>query len=355
MFNPLNYSVTIGTHNGKNVIWLQFPNSLELRNQLKNVAAIHWSGSQKCWYTIDTPYHRKLFALEVDIIGKAVLTKIHAINRDAFQEYQNKIILKGFSQNTLRTYTMEFAQLLYKIQEVPVKNLTQQDIISYLLYCHTELKLSENQIHSRINAIKFYFEQVLNMPRMVFDIPRPKKPLLLPKALNQDEIKRIFDVTQNLKHKLILKLAYGMGLRVSEIVNLKIEHIDSYNMQVLIACAKGKKDRYVNLPSSVLEEMREYYKIYKPKTFLFEGLYNQQYSTRSAQAVFKTAMKKAHVNKTIGIHGLRHSYATHLLQQGTDIRYIKELMGHNDIKTTSIYTQVVDDTLMKIISPLDNL
>lgn len=355
MFNSLNYSASLGEHNGKNVIWVQFPNNLELRNQLKTVATIHWSNTQKCWYVVDTPYYRKLFAIEIAIAGKAVISKISPVNIEAFQEYQNKIILKGFSQNTLRTYTMEFAQLLYKIQDIPVNTLTAKDLVDYLLYCHTELKLSENQIHSRINAIKFYFEKVLNQPRMVFDIPRPKKPLLLPKALNQEEIKKLFEVTHNLKHKLILKLAYGMGLRVSEIVNLKIEHIDSHAMQVLIACAKGKKDRYVNLPESVLNEMREYYRIYKPKTFLFEGMHHEQYATRSAQAVFKVAMKKANINKTIGIHVLRHSYATHLLQQGTDIRYIKELLGHNDIKTTSIYTQVADTNLKRIASPLDTL
>jgi site-specific recombinase XerD len=195
----------------------------------------------------------------------------------------------------------------------------------------------------------------LKRPRLVFDIPRPKKPMLLPKALNKDEIKKIFSVTQNIKHNLILKLVYGMGLRVSEIVNLKIEHIDSNTMQVLVACAKGKKDRYVNLPTSVLVEMREYYKIYKPKTFLFEGIHHEQYSVRSAQAVFKNAMKKANINKTIGIHGLRHSYATHLLQQGTDIRYIKDLLGHNDIRTTTIYTQVTNNSLQNIMSPLDSL
>lgn len=355
MFDNSNYTASLGEHNSKKVIWVHFPNNIELRKQLKEVATIYWSSTQKCWYMKDLPYYRSLFDIDVDIVGKTVLGKIHPINRDAFIEYQNKIVLKGFSKNTLRTYSIEFAQLLYKIQELPVQDLVYEDLINYLLYCHNILQLSENQIHSRINAIKFYYEQVLKRPRLVFDIPRPKKPMLLPKALNKDEIKKIFSVTQNIKHNLILKLAYGMGLRVSEIVNLKIEHIDSNTMQVLVACAKGKKDRYVNLPTSVLVEMREYYKIYKPKTFLFEGIHHEQYSVRSAQAVFKNAMKKANINKTIGIHGLRHSYATHLLQQGTDIRYIKDLLGHNDIRTTTIYTQVTNNSLQNIMSPLDSL
>ncbi len=146
-----------------------------------------------------------------------------------------------------------------------------------------------------------------------------------------------------------------MGLRVSEIVNIKIEDIDSENMRVLIRGAKGKKDRYTNLPVSVLEPMREYYKMFKPSQWLFEGQYGGQYALRSVQAVFKNAMKKAKINKTIGIHGLRHSYATHLIESGADIRFIKDLLGHNSIKTTQIYTHVTDISKSQIKSPLDSL
>ena len=146
-----------------------------------------------------------------------------------------------------------------------------------------------------------------------------------------------------------------MGLRVSEIVNLKITDIDSKRMQVLVRQGKGKKDRYVNLPESILKELRAYYVAYKPKEFLFEGRYGDQYSIRSVQAVFKNAMKKARINKKVGIHSLRHSYATHLIEQGTDIRFVQELLGHKDIKTTMIYTSLTDQTKRKIKSPLDNL
>ena len=153
----------------------------------------------------------------------------------------------------------------------------------------------------------------------------------------------------------MLKLCYGMGLRVSEIVNLKIQHIDSKNMQVFIERAKGKKDRYVNLPETILEQLRMYFKEYKPKEYLFEGQYGGQYSARSVQLVFKNAMKGAKINKSVGIHSLRHSFATHLLENGTDIRFIQELLGHKDIKTTLIYTQVSDKSIRKVKSPLDNM
>ncbi|HEV7349851.1 tyrosine-type recombinase/integrase [Telluribacter sp.] len=146
-----------------------------------------------------------------------------------------------------------------------------------------------------------------------------------------------------------------MGLRVSEILNLKIRDIDSRNKQVFIERAKGKKDRYVNLPESILEQLREYYKEYHPKVYLFEGQHGEQYNRRSAQLVFKQALKKARINKDVGIHGLRHSYATHLLETGTDIKFIQELLGHNDIKTTMRNTQVSNHSLKKVRSPLDTL
>ncbi|MEX8547591.1 MAG: tyrosine-type recombinase/integrase [Mucilaginibacter sp.] len=161
--------------------------------------------------------------------------------------------------------------------------------------------------------------------------------------------------TGALHRNKLLKLCYGMGLRVSEVVNIKITDIDSKTMQVFIEKAKGKKDRYANLPESILEQLRAYYKLYKPQKYLFEGLQGEQYSIRSVQQVFKNAMQKARINKTIGIHGLRHSFATHLLENGTDIKFIQELLGHNDIKTTLRYIHVSKQQLKNVKSPLDNL
>ena len=146
-----------------------------------------------------------------------------------------------------------------------------------------------------------------------------------------------------------------MGLRVSEIINLKIIDIDSVEMRVFIERAKGKKDRYVNLPESILEQLRFYYKEYKPKDYLFEGQYGGQYTTRSVQQFFRKSLDTAKILKKQGVHSLRHSYATHLLENGTDIRFIQELLGHSNIKTTLLYTKVTDLSLRKIISPLDKL
>ena len=284
-----------------------------------------------------------------------MLALIHPNNHLAFQSFINQLKLKAYSKNTIRTYVTEFAHLLKTIKKINVDSLTEDRLKDYFLYCVKTDKIKENHLNSRINAIKFYFEQVLHKPKMFFDIPRPKTPKQLPKMLSKVEIKKVFKATENSKHLLMLQLCYGMGLRVSEIVALKIEHINSEAMLVMIEGAKGKKDRYTNLPESVLPLLRNYYKEYIPKNYLFEGQYGGAYSTRSVQLVFKNAMKKAKVNKTIGIHGLRHSYATHLIESGADIRLLQELLGHNSVKTTQIYTHITDVSKSKVKSPLDFL
>ena len=284
-----------------------------------------------------------------------MITKIQPINHSAIIEMAKLLKLKGYSESTIKTYQNEFAQFLIALKNQPVDNCDAKKLRSYMLYCYEYLHLTENTLHSRLNALKFYFEQVLHREKFFVDIPRPKKHLKLPKAISPYDVKKLLNVTTNLKHNTLLKLCYGMGLRVSEIINIKIEDIDSQNMQVFIERGKGKKDRYVNLPQSVLQQLRIYYKEYRPKKYLFEGQDGGQYSTRSAQQVFKNALQKAGINKSVGIHSLRHSYATHLLEQGTDIRFIQELLGHKDIKTTLIYTEVTNNNIRKITSPLDKL
>ncbi|MCZ2355984.1 MAG: site-specific integrase [Bacteroidia bacterium] len=354
-FDLSRISTSTGKHRDQNVIWLKFEKNYNLITQIKQNLPARWSQSQKCWYVLDNRTNRFKLGLENNVVGSEVIDNISDVNKPEFEKFQNILTLKGYSTNTIRTYSIEFAQLLHILKNVSVKNVTPEKLQSYFLYCINELKLSENSIHSRINAVKFYYEQVLHHNKMFFDIPRPKKPLLLPKSLNTQEIKKLFEVTENSKHSLILKLCYGMGLRVSEIVNLKIEDIDSNRMIVLIKNAKGKKDRIVKLPESILQELRTYYKNYLPKKYLFEGQNDGQYSIRSVQNIFKNAMKKANIKKQIGIHGLRHSYATHLLELGTDISLIQKLLGHNDIKTTLLYTKVADSQIANINSPLDNL
>ncbi|MDR2598816.1 MAG: site-specific integrase [Oscillospiraceae bacterium] len=281
--------------------------------------------------------------------------KISDINKHALEQLRRELVLRGYSKNTQRTYCNEFKQFLQLLGNHDANYMSNERIRSYFLYCADKLQLKNSQINSRYNAIKFYYEQVLKRNMLLINLPRPKRASQLPKHISTRDIKKLFSVVTNQKHALMLKLCYGMGLRVSEIVNLKIKDIDSGNMQVLIESSKGKKDRYVNLPESLLEELRDYYKKYRPKKYLFEGQSNGKYSIRSVQNVFKSAMKKANINKDVGIHGLRHSYATHLLESGTDISYIQQLLGHSNIRTTLTYANVAQKSLKKVKSPLDNL
>src|SRR5690606_23141714 len=192
------------------------------------------------------------------------MKNIHPNNLPALSRLVEQLKLKAYSPNTIKTYASEFAQLLQTLKTHPVDELSPEKLRSYFLYCIEKLKLSENVIHSRLNAVKFYFEQVLRKEKFFMDIPRPKKPSTLPKMLSMHDIKKMFTAMENnAKHLLILKLCYGMGLRVSEIVNLKPEDIDTHRMQVLIRQSKGKKDRYVHLPESVLELLRKYYREYQ--------------------------------------------------------------------------------------------
>ena len=356
-FKPQNYQFSLGEHRNRNVIFVLFPHNFSLKTALREkFPTAKWSASKKCWYLSDINAIRNEIGMKPRTeSGKAIMCQIHPVNQPALEQMHELLLLKSYSPNTIRTYCTEFAQLLYLLKDTHVDTLTSERLRSYLLYCTKTLKLSENMIHSRINALKFYFEQVLRRENVFDQIPRPKKKSILPKVFSKSDIAKLFGQVGNLKHLMMLKLCYGMGLRVSEIVNLKVANIDSGRMLVHIENAKGKKDRYVALPASILDDLRKYYLAYHPKVYLFEGQYGGQYSIRSAQAVFKNAMKKAKINKIVGIHGLRHSYATHLLESGTDMYFIMKLLGHCDIKTTEVYAKVSNRQMGNIKSPLDDL
>ena len=357
-FNPKNYQFEPGEHRDKNVIFVYFPYNLLLQKELREkFSTAKWSASKKCWYLPNVNTIRnEIGMMPKTEMGKSVMSQIHPVNQNALKNMHELLVLKGYSPNTIRTYCVEFSQLLYLLKDTHVDTLTPIRLRSYFFYCATKLKLSEAIIHSRINAVKFYFDQVLCREKFTFkEIPRPQKRESLPKVFSKYDVARIFAQVDNLKHILMLKLCYGMGLRVSEIVKLKISDIDSKRMLVHIENAKGKKDRYVPLPASVLDDLRKYYLSYYPKIYLFEGQYGGQYAIRSVQFVFKNAMQKAKINKSVGIHGLRHSYATHLMESGTDMYFIQKLLGHSDIKTTEIYSKVSNRQLGNVKSPLDDL
>jgi site-specific recombinase XerD len=271
---------------------------------------------------------------------------------------RQQLKLKAYSLSTINTYLNEMSQFLKVLRNTPADELKPDHLKRYFVYCFDKLGLKEHTLHSRINALKFYYEQVLGREKFFWDIPRPKKPFLLPKLLNEAELRKLFNALTNRKHKAMLFTAYSAGLRVSEIVNLKLADIDSKRMQIFIERSKGKKDRYVNLSPLLLDILRKYIREYKPrpKTYLFESEQTMgPYPTRTVQQIFSNAKTKAGIRKSVGIHSLRHSFATHLLDKGTDIKYIKDLLGHFNIKTTERYLHVSKKQLVNIVSPLDDL
>lgn len=211
----------------------------------------------------------------------------------------------------------------------------------------------QNQI---VNSIKLYFKTCRDTKIEVDKIHRPKRARVLPNVLSKEEVKAILEAHSNIKHKMMLSLVYSCGLRCGELLALQPVHIDSKRNIILLKNSKGKKDRIAPLSKKILEMLREYYKLYKPKTYLFEGkIEGTPYTNKSLQQVLKQALQKTSITKPVTLHWLRHSYATHLLESGTDLRYIQELLGHNSSKTTEIYTHVSMKSIQQIKSPFDDL
>ena len=270
------------------------------------------------------------------------------------QQYKDLLLQKRYSQNTQDVYYSYFKDFYVHFQNEKLEDITTDKINSYLLDLIQSKNISISQQNQRINAIKFYYEKVLGRKKEYYELHRPRKENKLPKVLSKNEVKRIFDVTKNIKHKCILMLLYSAGLRRSELLNLLPADIDSERMVIHINGAKGKKDRISLLSDNLLQLLRQYYKEYRPKEYLFEGQKGGMYSPSSVANILKKSVYKAGIKKTVTPHMLRHSFATHLLEQGTDLRYIQELLGHNSSKTTEIYTHVSKSAIEKIINPIDD-
>ncbi len=287
---------------------------------------------------------------------KQQVLKLSKENNEALQKFKQQLVLKSYSPSTIRTYTNEFAQFLQIIRDIPANEFSVQRIKDYLQYCFEKLQVSENTLHSRMNALKFYYEQVLHKEKFFWEIPRPKKPNQLPKVISKEQIANLINAIENTKHKTMIMLTYACGLRVSEVVSLKVKHIDGERQMIFVERAKGKKDRIVSLSPNMLIMLREYYKHYQPKEYLFEGQFaNEHLSERSIQQVIQKAKRKAGIKQDGSMHMLRHSFATHLLDKGIDVTFIQKLLGHNDIKTTLKYLHVTNKDLVHILSPLADI
>jgi len=341
-----------------------------LTQAIKNITYSNWDANNKWW---SVPFSDKILdkikaiatthnlhiQYEEETSSQTKKARLTPFDIPNYRHTPECFILKmkelRYGDHTIHTYDSLFEEFINYYYRFDIDKIDELMIISFLRYLVIERKVSVSYQNQSINAIKFYYERVLGGQRKVYLVDRPRSEKTLPVVLSEDEISSIIRATTNLKHKTILMTIYSAGLRISEAINLRIKDIDSDRMQILVEQSKGKKDRYTLLSSKTLEIMRQYFQIYKPKIWLFEGQKGEQYSDRSIQAILKASVSKTSIRKRVTVHTLRHSFATHLLENGTDLRYIQTLLGHESSKTTEIYTHVTTKGFEQIKSPMDKL
>jgi integrase/recombinase XerD len=336
-------------HSGEKRIAIYFEKDATLITRVKKLTGVRWSATLKAWHVPDNTENRLRFKIAPEII----LNENHA---DHIKKFEQWLYSKRYSDNTIKTYTEALKSFFLFFNTKPIEEITNEDIIVYNNDFILINKLSASYQNQIVNAVKLFFRTIVNKVMNEELIHRPKGEKKLPNVLSKEEVKLILGALSNIKHKTMLSLIYSCGLRRSELLKLKPSEIDSKRNIIIIRAAKGKKDRIVPLSDKILEMLREYYKMHKPKTWLFEGQNeNQPYDERSLSNVLKQALAKTNIKKPVSLHWLRHSYATHLLEAGTDLRYIQEILGHSSSRTTEIYTHVSTQSIQKIISPFDTL
>ncbi len=345
-------SLSEGIFKNNSVIFIDFDYDANIVSLMRKYAKATYIPKYKKWYVLKDRFKPDEFNNFFDkecIIDKIKLKP----NIKVPSEYLNILNIKRYSKNTIKTYVNYFKDFIEYFPEKELEEITVHEINNYILYLIQQKGISSSQQNQRINAIKFYYEKVLNRQKQYFEIERPRAEKKLPNVLSKEEINRLIKTIDNIKHKCIITIIYSAGLRRSEVLNIKPEDIDSSRMLIKITGGKGNKDRYSLLSVKLLEDLRIYHKEYKPKKWLFEGQAGGKYSAESVAQILKKALLKSGIRKKVTPHTLRHSFATHLLEQGIDLRYIQELLGHSNSKTTEIYTHVSNKHLGQIKSPLD--
>lgn len=326
--------------------------------EVKRIPGVTFSWSKRCWYVVDG--EGVVGTIRQVLAGKAIIddTALHDLNpvsKDALRDYREQLDRMRYSGNTKTMYVHYFERFLQYFHGTSAEAITDHQINRYMQHLLHTKKIGMSTQNLIINAIKFFYERVRKRERKVYALERPLKAQKLPTVLSEREVAAILKAIDNLKHRTMLQLIYAAGLRRSELVNLKTNDIDRQRKVINIRGAKGKKDRITLLSEKFIVLLEAYLREYAPKMWLFEGAGGEQYSASSLQKVFTAALQKSGVTKEATLHTLRHSFATHLLEKGTDLRYIQALLGHNSSKTTEIYTHVTTKGIDKITSPLDDL
>ena len=332
-----------------------------LVDEVKRISGAKWDPNEYHWIipisSIPLMELKKLLGIHENSVQKSETKALMAepeIDME-IDEFVKHLKLKGFTQNTIKSYKNHlYAYLKYCVLQKLMYS-ESASIRDYVYFCLETKKTSHSFANQGINSIK-NFLKMKGIGFGDFLIERPTKEHTLPKVLSGEEVLRILKAHQNLKHSLMLNITYSAGLRVGEVSRLKLQDIDFERKSIRITQGKGRKDRISLLSENVAVMLKVYIEEYMPRVWLFEGQEpGKSISERTVQAVFQQAMEKAGVKRDVGIHSLRHSFATHLLENGTDIRYIQELLGHKSSKTTEIYTHVSNASMLKITNPLDRL
>jgi len=354
------------THKQADRIFIQFKFDNSLINLIKTIEGRRYSNTHKSFYLdynkenydrIEKVFNKKNIEFEKDrsIFNDFVKkTDFEQYVQEHIDEFIDYLKYKHYSPVTINTYSSLVSHFLLKVKkEVDKINISDIELFNKTHIIDKNFSVSyQNQL---INAIKLFFVRNRGISFNIDQLERPRGSEYLPTILSKEEIKAIFNSIKNLKHKTILSLIYSSGLRIGETLRLKVGDIDSKRNVIIIRQSKGYKDRIVGLSPKILELLRNYYKVYQPKEYLFEGQGGGMYTATSVRRFFKSAVQKAGIKKPVRVHNLRHSYATHLLESGTDIRYIQNILGHKDPKTTMIYTHVSNKNIKNIVSPFDLL
>jgi len=352
-------------HKGESILLLQFDKNEKLIALAKSIGC-RFSITHKGWWLPDNPKNKKLlettFADYLDqnndkpASAKTSADKLTPEHKASIERYIKFLLSKRFAESTIRSYVHSIQLFLAFYKDRPMESLTNEDVIRFNNEYILAKRLSSSFQNQIVNAIKKFFLVVENRRMDIEDLHRPRREYKNPNIISKEEIKQILYAPRNLKHRAMLSLIYACGLRRSELLNLKPQHVDSKRNLLIIKQSKGRRDRVVPLSSKIIELLREYYKAYRPKVWLFEGqVAGKKYTATSLQNVLKQALKRSNVKRPVTLHWLRHSFATHLLEAGTDLRYIQEILGHKSSKTTEIYTHVSNKSIQNIKSPFDDL
>ncbi|SRX75895.1 tyrosine-type recombinase/integrase [Aequorivita antarctica] len=334
------------------------------REAFKKLGGAFYHYNQRLWSLPNTPanmaqadalFGKKMIVEETVLPSVIPQFKVSEKMQEELDRNHQKMHLKGFSEATIRNYQSNLTQFFKYFEGAEYREITKEQIEGFVYYLISKYKISEQKQNQLINAIKCYYEHSLGMPREYYNITRPTKSKDLPNILSEGEVRAIINFPTNTKHRAILHTIYGAGLRVGELIRLRVKDIRSADGYIFIKDAKGKKDRHTVLSPFLLELLRSYFKEYKPSYWLFEGQDGGQYTAQSVQRIYRQAVKGTNSNPWSTPHTLRHSFATHLMEHGVNIRYIQSALGHASTKTTEIYTRVIGISNKTLKSPLDSL